>query len=161
MECWDHRSGKSNPADIPSRGSSSTEVSVSDLWKHGPNWLHNDLNTALLPPEIPEACAKELKYSDSKNGWWHYWDVSLASGECHHSQEFFIIIIHITQVIWETQQLRRCDGVSGSSKSVTAMLKSSCPSLMLIGTPKSTVVWLWLNHAVWADRADFCPSTRI
>jgi len=61
MECCDHCSGKSNPADIPSRGLSSTELSVSELWKHGPNWLHDDQDTALLPPEMPEACAKELK----------------------------------------------------------------------------------------------------
>ena len=60
-DCWDHCSGKSNPADLPSHGLSPTELSVSDLWRHGPSWLHEDLSITLLPPAIPEACAKELK----------------------------------------------------------------------------------------------------
>ena len=60
-DCWDHCSGKSNPADIPSRGLAPAELSVSDLWRYGPSWLHEDLNINLLPPDIPEACAKELK----------------------------------------------------------------------------------------------------
>jgi len=62
--CWDHCSGKTNPTDIPSRVLSSKELRTNELWKHGPSWLHDDLDTPLLPPEIPEACAKELRSSD-------------------------------------------------------------------------------------------------
>ena len=63
-DCWDHCSGKTNPADIPSRGLSSEELSASVLWKHGPSWLHDDLSTSPVPSEIPETRAKELKSSD-------------------------------------------------------------------------------------------------
>ena len=63
-DCWDHCSGKSNPADIPSRGLSPAELYVSDLWRHGPSWLHEELSINLLPPDLPEACAKELKLSN-------------------------------------------------------------------------------------------------
>ena len=37
--CWSHCPGSSNPADLPSRGLSFTEVSVSCLWRYGPEWL--------------------------------------------------------------------------------------------------------------------------
>lgn len=56
-----HGSGKSNPADMPSRGLSSMELSTNKLWKHGPDWLQQDVDTSPLPPEIPNTCAKELK----------------------------------------------------------------------------------------------------
>jgi len=65
VEGWSHCSGKSNPADIPSRELSSAELPISELWKHGPSWLHDDFDAPVLPLEIPEACAKELKSSDS------------------------------------------------------------------------------------------------
>ena len=57
-DCWNHCSGKNNPADIPSHGLSSLELSTSELWRCGPNWLQEDPDIALLPAEIPEACAK-------------------------------------------------------------------------------------------------------
>ena len=60
-ECWDHCSGKSNPADIPSRGLTSVELAVNELWRFGPSWLQEDLHMSLLPSDIPEVCVKELK----------------------------------------------------------------------------------------------------
>ena len=63
MECWDHCSGRSNPADVPSPGLSSTELAASELLRCGPTWLQEDYNTPLLLPDIPEACFKELKAS--------------------------------------------------------------------------------------------------
>ena len=35
-DCWSHCSGKTNPADLPSRGISLSELSVSKLWQCGP-----------------------------------------------------------------------------------------------------------------------------
>ena len=61
VECWDHCSGKSNPADILSRGVSSSELAASELWQCGPRWLQEGYNSPLLIPDIPEACLKELK----------------------------------------------------------------------------------------------------
>ena len=39
VDCWSHCSGKENPADIPSRGMMPLELSVSRLWRNGPEWL--------------------------------------------------------------------------------------------------------------------------
>ena len=36
---WYHCPGKTNPADLPSRGISLLELSTSQLWQHGPDWL--------------------------------------------------------------------------------------------------------------------------
>ena len=61
VECWDHCSGKENPADIPSRGLTPLELSVNQMWKNGPEWLKTAINVTPLPEEIPELCVAELK----------------------------------------------------------------------------------------------------
>ena len=37
---WSYCPGKSNPADLPSRGLTTLEVAVSQLWRQGPEWLY-------------------------------------------------------------------------------------------------------------------------
>lgn len=61
VECWDHCSGKENPADIPSRGLSPLELANNQLWKNGPVWLKTSINVTPLPEEIPDLCVPELK----------------------------------------------------------------------------------------------------
>ena len=39
IESWRHCSGDSNPADLPSRGVTPTELYHSKLWLEGPDWL--------------------------------------------------------------------------------------------------------------------------
>ena len=63
-DCWRHCPGQENPADIPSRGISPTELSKSLLWRHGPNWLvhptdvlHGNEGNSVMP----ELCLEELK----------------------------------------------------------------------------------------------------
>lgn len=64
-DVWHHCPGVTNPADLPSRGLTMMELSVSLLWHNGPDWLGTDLD---LHPDIesslmPELCAQELKTS--------------------------------------------------------------------------------------------------
>ena len=65
---WSHCPGISNPADLPSRGLSPRELSVSHLWRQGPEWLPLGLGPS--PPKTPEPglsfeCARELKEDHS------------------------------------------------------------------------------------------------
>jgi len=39
-DVWSHCPGKSNPADLPSRGLTALENSVNQLWRQGPEWLN-------------------------------------------------------------------------------------------------------------------------
>ncbi len=48
-EHWRHVKSKDNPADLPSRGISTTELLSSRLWWHGPDWLHNPESNGIPP----------------------------------------------------------------------------------------------------------------
>ena len=67
-ECWNHCPGLSNPADLPSRGLTLLELSLSQLWRQGPPWLlAQDTNP---DPELdftmPTECVSEMKTSKEK-----------------------------------------------------------------------------------------------
>ena len=63
-EQWSHCPGKSNPADLPSRGLTTLELSVNQLWRQGPEWLLvgvNPCSEPQMPSAMPEECSLELK----------------------------------------------------------------------------------------------------
>ena len=37
------------------------ELSVSKLWRNGPDWLKNTIDSEPLPEEVPQSCAAEMK----------------------------------------------------------------------------------------------------
>ena len=62
-DIWKHCSGKTNPADLPSRGMTLDELSISKLLYYGPEWLttgEESPNWTDLS-DMPEECNKELK----------------------------------------------------------------------------------------------------
>lgn len=65
-DCWNHCSGKTNPADLPSRGLPSLELSVSQLWRRGPEWLNttSSFPDVMEPTAMPEECAVEMRSKD-------------------------------------------------------------------------------------------------
>ena len=61
--CWSHCSGETNSADLPSRGLTLLELSVSGLWRNGLEWLSTKLTSPeeINPANMPEECASEMK----------------------------------------------------------------------------------------------------
>lgn len=62
-EQWSHCSGKTNPADLPSRGLSLLELSVSRLWSCGPDWIPTAVLSQGEPAKftMPAECVSEMK----------------------------------------------------------------------------------------------------
>ena len=66
-QCWIHCPGKENPADIPSRGMTSSELVRNHLWLEGPDWLralhvHRPMSeNGDIGAEVPEECLQEMK----------------------------------------------------------------------------------------------------
>lgn len=64
---WVHCAGRDNPADLPSRGISLTQLTTSNLWRRGPDWLTNGEPSVCEGEEpMPEECVRELKAKDRK-----------------------------------------------------------------------------------------------
>ena len=66
VQHWRHCAGKDNPANMPSRGTSSKDLETSLTWRHGPDWLPK-FSSADLSDDLPmpEDCIAEMKSSVS------------------------------------------------------------------------------------------------
>ena len=66
-EHWKHCPGAENPADLPSRGMTATELSVSRLWNRGPTWLGSEQCDSMCAnatiDNMPVDCLAEMKCS--------------------------------------------------------------------------------------------------
>ena len=61
---WGHCPGRENPADLPSRGITPLELSVSTLWRRGPPWIESSAGSPTTEfDDMPEDCALELRSS--------------------------------------------------------------------------------------------------
>ena len=66
VEGWRHVPGKSNPADLPSRGVRLEDLADNSLWWNGPTWLHESEEhwPQFKNAEPDEAAEKEMKLSE-------------------------------------------------------------------------------------------------
>ena len=78
---WFHCPGSENPADILSRGMTVSELSRTNLWLSGPQWLYQRAFSATSQFDenvVPEECCAEVKHTTKKSV--HNLLVSASSG---------------------------------------------------------------------------------
>ena len=71
VNSWRHCRGKNNPADIPSRGMSPSQLSECALWIEGPTWLSDNAESGSEEfniGQLPQECLEEMKAGD-KEKW--------------------------------------------------------------------------------------------
>ena len=70
LNSWRHCRGKNNPADIPSRGMSPSELSECTLWIEGPTWLSDKADSGIEEfniGQLPQECLEEMKAGNKEN----------------------------------------------------------------------------------------------
>jgi len=63
VESWRYCPTDSNPADVPSRGTNSSQLAENTLWVMGPEWLSHreeELKSIVITKRIPEECFTEM-----------------------------------------------------------------------------------------------------
>ena len=86
---WYHCPGTNNLADLPSRGITMMELSVSQLWRSGPEWLHLDVPIRLNDsPPMPESCSQELKSKTKPSHTLLAADETSTVGSVMHCEDF-------------------------------------------------------------------------
>ena len=102
---WHHCEGRSNPADLPSRGVSFVTLNQSFLWFHGPDWLAEEDRVEFAEPMpaewLGELCAKDREvltlsaFSSNGNGVGAIMDVNRFSSfeKLIHSTAYLLLFL--------------------------------------------------------------------
>ena len=126
---WSHCPGASNPADLLSRGLASLELSVSQLWRWGPEWLQ-----ASFEPRIesdiwcmPRECSAEFKTTQYHN---------LLSMESKRAMETILdlakfstlskmigVTVQILRVVRKFKEWKRCQAKAPTIHSIGERLE--------------------------------------
>ena len=126
-DLWYHCPGLTNPADLPSRGLTMMELSVSQLWRMGPEWLglgapvHSDGESF----SMPKSCLQELKSTSKSSHNLLAVEEKPTIGDLVQCEDFSSLqrLLRVTAYV-----LRAVERFKAK--------KSSCPDLPLSLTPR-------------------------
>ena len=138
-DLWNHCPGRTNPADLPSRGLCMLELSVSQLWRTGPGWLSMDapICSDVEPVCMPELCASELKAGSKLSHNLLAIERSNSVGEVISCEDFSTL-----------QRLLRVTAYVQRAVNHFKTRKASDPNHQITLTPPeiATAEMLWITH---------------
>jgi len=138
---WYHCPGTNNPTDLPSRGITMKELSVSQLWCFGPEWLHLDVPIRLNDsPPMPESCSQELKSKVKPSHTLLAAEETNTVGSVMHCEDFGDLqkLFHVTAyVLRAVEQFK-----------IKRSLRANLPNT-LSSQEISASELLWVTHVQW------------
>ena len=139
-DLWHYCPGVTNPADLPSRGITMTELAASQLWHNGPEWLHLDvpIHSEIESLPMPELCTQELKSTNNSSYNLLVADKKPTIGDLVHCEDFSDLqqLLRVTAYV-----LRAVDQFKAKRSS-----DLSPPSTSLKPQEIAAAELLWISH---------------
>jgi hypothetical protein len=140
---WHHCPGITNPADLPSRGTTIMELAASQMWHTGPEWLVLDTpicdHSGVESLSMPELCSQELKSANKLSHNLLVVDIGPTIGDLMRCEDFSDLrsLLRVTAYVRRAVDRFKCRQKSSDSAPISVLKPQE-----IAGEER-----MWISHA--------------